>query len=604
ESAVKDTLGGHILVFRHPGPCKSLKKFLKCKGGRVSEHMAREFMVQAAMAVKDCIDRGVYHEDITLGNFLVNTETRQLLLHNFSKGQLVDTEYDSSLYRGKALPVEFKKRERYLAEASVVSALGCMLYTMVNGGRPRVTKRGCGTDKLTFRSSLSTECQDLIIRCLNQKVIHRATIQELLEHEWFQVDLPDHREESGFFVQLRKWQGRMMLIEVLVTDVPPALAGAVAPMPSTGMTPQPPAVAETEETEPSEVGSGSSGETFQIKPDMQWKSPARMLMAEKGPYQKNNSLDHPLLKDFATYLEKDLQNEHFKQEVENVAIFLHFMDPQQPSLLFVRNREKSKLYFAEAKLTKQTRLSHLKSLKRRSTRSTQTSCTATNCCKQFIEYIGSLQKGCVKLVSEEIVQKRYGVKPVTSQMAKKVFETAVKSLDDSERDFVADYLTRSTATADEHYRMKTQKDVVFARKLLGQLGDLNQKHRLEKLHPPFLPAVRLRARMPPEEKIDVQKAYDTLLLAHPVTLDGEVPDRNVCSVVSVTFQRWLYERWIKALMRLRVQSVISHFGRRLPKEKPKSWLDYGRVTSLASDAGLDTGALCLGQCHRAACFFD
>ncbi|XP_057191151.1 serine/threonine-protein kinase pim-3-like [Triplophysa rosa] len=210
ESAVKDTLGGHILVFRHPGPCKSLKKFLKCKGGRVSEHMAREFMVQAAMAVKDCIDRGVYHEDITLGNFLVNTETRQLLLHNFSKGQLVDTEYDSSLYRGKALPVEFKKRERYLAEASVVSALGCMLYTMVNGGRPRVTKRGCGTDKLTFRSSLSTECQDLIIRCLNQKVIHRATIQELLEHEWFQVDLPDHREESGFFVQLRKWQGRMM----------------------------------------------------------------------------------------------------------------------------------------------------------------------------------------------------------------------------------------------------------------------------------------------------------------------------------------------------------------------------------------------------------
>ncbi|KAI7790575.1 reverse transcriptase, partial [Triplophysa rosa] len=67
---------------------------------------------------------------------------------------------------------------------------------------------------------------------------------------------------------------------------------------------------------------------------------------------------------FATYLEKDLQNEHFKQEVENVARFLHFMDPQQPSLLFVRNREKSKLYLDEAKLTKQTPLNHLKSLKR------------------------------------------------------------------------------------------------------------------------------------------------------------------------------------------------------------------------------------------------
>ncbi|MGL4353265.1 MAG: hypothetical protein ACRCTP_04935 [Aeromonas popoffii] len=52
-----------------------------------------------------------------------------------------------------------------------------------------------------------------------------------------------------------------------MTDVPPALAGAVAPM-----------------------------------------------MAEKGLYQKH-SLDHPLLKVFAMYLEKALVNEHFKQEV-------------------------------------------------------------------------------------------------------------------------------------------------------------------------------------------------------------------------------------------------------------------------------------------------
>ncbi|MGL5101058.1 MAG: hypothetical protein ACRC6N_00475 [Plesiomonas sp.] len=102
ENAFRDT-SGHILVFRHPGPCESFEKFLKRKGGRVSEHMAREFMVQAAMAVKDCIDRGVYHEDITLVNFLVNTETQKLLLHNFSKGQLVDTEYDSSLYRGECV---------------------------------------------------------------------------------------------------------------------------------------------------------------------------------------------------------------------------------------------------------------------------------------------------------------------------------------------------------------------------------------------------------------------------------------------------------------------------------------------------------------------
>ncbi|KAA0712515.1 hypothetical protein E1301_Tti019089 [Triplophysa tibetana] len=540
---------------------------------------------------------------------------------------------------------------------------------------------------------------------------------------------------------------------MVVTDIP--LARARAPMPSTNTTPQPgtvvttpesPAVAETEETEPSEVGSDSSGETFQIEPNMQWKNQARKLMAEKGLYQKH-SLDHPLLKEFAMYLEKDLQNENFKQEVENVSRFLHFMDPKQPSLLFVRNREKSKLFLrelTEAKLTKQTQLNYLKSLKRFlqyhtvNTDLIHSDEQLHKDCKHFIEYIGSLQKGCSKLVSKEIVQKRhdvltqpgqltprdcwtvldkakrdflaviakvfpergfeetlamsectlvlyyleavvilkhlqrpgvvehmtvdewksrtanpsgdgavigvkehktsaqqvatfvlsgeeeswfgayydeirpellsgktrkrtwdgaesldrffisstgrpiynasndinrlhekYGVKPVTSQMARKVFETAAKSLDDSERGFVADYLTHSTATADKHYRMKTPKNAVLARKLLGQLAGESGSEPEEqagKAPSPLSSGSEAESTHAVEEKVDVQKAYDTLLLTHPVTLDGEVPDRSVRSAASVTFQRQLYERWIKAQMRLRLQSVISHFGRRLPKE--------------------------------------
>lgn len=54
-------------------------------------------------------------------------------------------------------------------------------------------------------------------------------------------------------------------------------------------------------------------------------------------------------------------------QVENVARFLHFMDPKQPSLLFVRDREKTKQYLrelSEAKLTRQTQLTYLKSLRR------------------------------------------------------------------------------------------------------------------------------------------------------------------------------------------------------------------------------------------------
>ncbi|XP_056595609.1 uncharacterized protein LOC130414024 [Triplophysa dalaica] len=107
--------------------------------------------------------------------------------------------------------------------------------------------------------------------------------------------------------------------------------------------------------------------------------------------------------------------------------------------------------------------------------------------------------------------KGYGVKPVTSQMARKVFETAAKSQGDSERDFVADYLTHSTATADKHYHMKTLKDVIFARKLLGQLaGESGSEPEAQcgKAPSPLSSGSEAESTHAPEEEIDVQKAYD------------------------------------------------------------------------------------------------
>ncbi|KAI7809136.1 putative msx2-interacting protein, partial [Triplophysa rosa] len=45
------------------------------------------------------------------------------------------------------------------------------------------------TTNLDERFSLSGECQDLLSRCLNLSEVHRATLQQILEHEWFQVQL-------------------------------------------------------------------------------------------------------------------------------------------------------------------------------------------------------------------------------------------------------------------------------------------------------------------------------------------------------------------------------------------------------------------------------
>lgn len=123
-------------------------------------------------------------------------------------------------------------------------------------------------------------------------------------------------------------------------------------------------------------------------------------MASAGLYFKH-ATDHPLLKSFAHYLEVDLENENFTQEVrtwtiqlehytdtlirislewlfdlmmcflvlqvENVARFMYFMDPKQPSLLFVRQQERTREYFntlSEVGLSKQTVHNYIKSVKR------------------------------------------------------------------------------------------------------------------------------------------------------------------------------------------------------------------------------------------------
>lgn len=59
---------------------------------------------------------------------------------------------------------------------------------------------------------------------------------------------------------------------------------------------------------------------------------------------------------------------------------------------------------------------------------------------------------------------------MTSQVARRVFETATKSMTDTEKSLVADYLTHSTATAEKHYRMKQPEAIVRANKLLARLA--------------------------------------------------------------------------------------------------------------------------------------
>ncbi|KAL6455044.1 hypothetical protein MHYP_G00363420 [Metynnis hypsauchen] len=125
-------------------------------------------------------------------------------------------------------------------------------------------------------------------------------------------------------------------------------------------------VAESSQSPESMAPSESSEEYYQIPAKTQSSTSKRDNMFKTGCYNKH-SLDHPLLKNFSRHLEVELKKEKFKQEVDNVARFLYFMDPMQPSLTFVQDKEKIREYcikLSDNGLTKQTVQNYMKSIKR------------------------------------------------------------------------------------------------------------------------------------------------------------------------------------------------------------------------------------------------
>ena len=83
-------------------------------------------------------------------------------------------------------PPEWIKFRRYRADGLTVWSLGVLLYDMVNGDIPFETDSQIKRANVHFRTELrlSTECQDLVRRCLEVDVGSRITLEEMRAHPW------------------------------------------------------------------------------------------------------------------------------------------------------------------------------------------------------------------------------------------------------------------------------------------------------------------------------------------------------------------------------------------------------------------------------------
>ena len=154
---------------------------------RLSERLARDIFLQIYTGVTYCLARGVDHRDIKDENILIDLATNRVKLIDFGSASLHEPETPYTVGRGTMifLPAEFFSTGKYYAEDATVWALGCLVYKMVMGYHPFLSRKEILDYEPRVSKKVGPSCNNFLRLCLRKRPEERLVFGEMCGQHWF-----------------------------------------------------------------------------------------------------------------------------------------------------------------------------------------------------------------------------------------------------------------------------------------------------------------------------------------------------------------------------------------------------------------------------------